>query len=87
MDYDQEIHALAAETLAIQTILAHVFDQIIRLDARFGPAIKQGFDNAASDVEDLAIRLEKAASPHALRIVENLRAATLGKPDKPSHGV
>jgi hypothetical protein len=91
MDHDQELDALAAETVAIQNVLAHVLYRISQLDDRFHGAIKQGFDDAASGVEDLAIRFGKAASPDhlvkAIRVVEELRTATLGDPDKPRRGV
>jgi hypothetical protein len=49
----------------------------------------EGFNAAASFLEHRAIQLGKAASPDhtvkAVAIVEQLRTATLGKPDKPKH--
>jgi hypothetical protein len=54
-------------------------------------AITRGFDDAANSVEDLAIRIGKSASPEqtvkALRIVEEIRTATLGNKNKPRHAV
>jgi hypothetical protein len=91
MDLEKEITALAAETLALQAILTSVFTQIGRLDPRIADAIRAGFDDAASFVEDMAIKLGKSASSEhtvkALSIVEQLRAGSLDKPDQPRHGV
>lgn len=90
MDRESEIIALNAETLAIQTVLTHVLDQVAKPDIRIAAAIRRGFDHAANDVEDIAIKLGKTASfdhtVKALAIVEYLRAATLGNRDKPKHG-
>ncbi len=91
MDHDKEITALAAETLALQTILTSVLNRLGATDPRIGEAIRGGFDDAASFVENMAIKFGKSASPEhsvkALGIVEQLRTATLGEPDKPKHGV
>ncbi len=91
MDTEKEINSLAAETLALQTVLTHILDRISQADARLASAIREGFSDAASDVEDLAIKFGKAASPHhtvkALGTVETLRAATLGDHDQPSHSI
>jgi hypothetical protein len=91
MNYDAEINSLSAETLAIQAILANVLREIGKADPMLRDAIKLGFDDAASMVENIALCLGKAASPDqsvkAIRIVEELRTATLGNPDKPRHGV
>ena len=86
-----EIYALSAQTLAFGAIITNVFYQLGKADPRFAAAIRQGFDDAASLVENFAIEKGKAASPEhtvkALRIVEELRAASLGNHDKPRHGV
>jgi hypothetical protein len=91
MDYEHEINSLAAETLAIQTLLTHVLGRLAQADPQMYAAIKAGFDDAASDAENTAIKFGKTASPHhivkALGIIEALRTATLGNPDKPKHGV
>jgi hypothetical protein len=91
MDYDHEINSLAAETIAIQNVLAQVLYRISRISPAFETAILQGFNDAASSIEDSAIIHGKAASPDhlvkAIRIVEELRTATLGHKDKPRHGV
>ena len=91
MDYDREINSLAAETLALQAILSSVLDRISRDDPRAREAIKLGFDDAASYVEHIALKLGSISPPDhaakALQIVEGLRTMTLGKPDKPQHSV
>jgi hypothetical protein len=91
MDHDAEINGLSAETLAIQVVLAHILDRVARIDPRFAHAIKTGFDNAANDVENIAIKFGKAAAPghtvKALAIVESLRAATFGNQEKPRGGI
>ncbi len=91
MDYEHEINSLFVEAIAIQTVLAHVLDRISRIDDQCFDAVKRGFDDAANDAEDTAIKLGKTASPDhlvkAIRIIEELRTATLGNPDKPTHAV
>jgi hypothetical protein len=91
MDQDREINLLAAETIAVQNVLAQVFYRLSLVHPDFRAAIKQGFDDATRSVEDSAIILGKASSPDHLvktiRIVEELRTATLGDKDKPRHGV
>jgi hypothetical protein len=90
-NHQVEIESLAAETLALQTILAHVLDQVAKVDVRIAAAIRKGFDDAADDTEDIAIKLGKSASPDhtvkALGVIEYMRTATFGYQDKPKHGV
>src|SRR5262249_21246593 len=91
MDTDQEIIALHAETLAIQAALTHVLHELSALDPRFAAAIAKGFDQAARLAEDMAISAGKTVPPEHLvktvRIIEDMRTATLGRHDKPRHGV
>jgi hypothetical protein len=91
MDHDCEINSLAAETLAIQHILTQVLYGISEMSPAVKDAVRLGSNDAASDLEDFAIRRGKTASPdhvvRALRVVEQLRAATLGDQDKPRPGV
>ena len=85
MDYDKEINRLAAETLALQTLLVALLS---RLDPN---AVATTFDDAANFLENLAIKFGRAASPDhvvkALEIVERLRANTLSNHEKPTHGI
>jgi len=87
----KEFYTLAAEPMAIQTIIVNVLGRIGDADPRLRDAIRAGFDDAASQIESLAIKLGKASSPDhavkALGIVEQLRAATISDHDKPRHGV
>ena len=91
MDHDEEIAALGAETLALQAILTNVLLQLGKEDVILALAIRRGFDDAANEIEDLAIRLGKAARPDhvvkAVRIIEELRAASVSDRDKPRYGV
>lgn len=91
MDHDKEIIALSAETLAIQTLLAHVFDRIAKTSPQLDSAVRTGFDDAANDVENMAIRFGKGADAghivKGLAIIEALRTATLGNPKKPRGGI
>jgi hypothetical protein len=88
---EKEIASLSAETLAMQTILASVFFHLGRTDPKVQLAIQRGLNDAANQVEDLAIRLGKSASPDhvvkAIRVVEEIRAASLSDKDQPRHGV
>jgi hypothetical protein len=87
----REIASLAGETIALQWIITQVLSEIRRDNPTLTEPIKRGFDNAASYVEQYAISVGKMAMPEqsvkALRIVEELRTATLGDHDKPRHGV
>ena len=89
MDTEKEVRSLAAETLALQAILTNVLSRLATADEKTAAAIRKGFDDAASQVENMAIELGKAASPDhtvkAIGVVEQLRAATLGNPDQPKH--
>lgn len=91
MDYESEILSLGAESLALQCILANVLSQIGRENSAVAGAIRRGFDDASSEITDLAIRLGKTARPEhvvkAIRVIEELRTASVGDQDKPRHGV
>jgi hypothetical protein len=91
MDYEQQIVALNAETLALQTLLVQILGRLAVQNAGMAHAIKLGFDDASSVTEDSAVKFGKSASPEhivkAIRIIEELRTATLGYPDKPKHAI
>ena len=78
MDYDSEITSLAAETLAIQFAITNVLYEIKLLSPQLADAIGRGFDHAASQVENMAIKAGKTVPPEhlvkALGIVEELRS-------------
>jgi hypothetical protein len=87
----QELDALAGETLALQVILTNVLYRLRIIDPRLADAIVAALDDAANQVEDLAIHFGKTASSEhtvkAIRIVEELRTAVLGDHDKPRSGI
>jgi hypothetical protein len=86
-----EIESLHAETLAFNYMFTCVLRRMAEIDADLAKAIAKGFDDAANSVENLTIRLGKLASPKhtvkAIRIVEEIRTATLGDKNKPRHAV
>ena len=91
MNHDEETASLAAEALAVQAILTHVLFQIGKENPALAGAIKRGFNDAATDIESLAIKLGPTARPDhvadAIHIIEQLRTASLSDQDKPRHGV
>jgi hypothetical protein len=82
MDAQKEIYSLSAETLAIQAVLVHVLRRLAKSDPDLWKAIAAGFDDAASEVENIAIQHGAEAKSEraleALRIVEINRKASLG---------
>ena len=82
MDHEKEIHSLSAENLAIQTVLVHVLKRLAKSDPDLWKAIAAGFDDAASEVENIAIQhgaeAKSELSLEALRIVGINRKASLG---------
>lgn len=87
MNDENEIASLGAETLALQTILSKVLLQIGREDVILGSAIRRGFNDAAASVEHLVTRFASDQVVKALRIIEQMRAASLGDEDQPRHSV
>jgi len=91
LDQIFEIHSLAGETLALQAILFGILPKLAALSPEIRSAMSLGFDDAANMVEQIAIKFGDQASPahaaKALQIVEGLRSSTVGKGDKPKHGV
>ena len=88
MDYDREIALLNAETLATQQVLTSVLYELKSLNPSVAAAISRGFDNAARQVEDMAIQAGESVRPEhlvkAIRVVEELRTASLGYSGKPT---
>ena len=78
MNVEQEIRALAAESIATQFVLTQVLSELSKLGPDFSRAIRNAFDDAANIAETTAIYLGKSAPPEqgvkAIRIVEELRA-------------
>jgi hypothetical protein len=88
MDHDREITSLAGETAALQAIVSRVLHQIGQVDPRVRHAIRVGFDEAANQIDALAIAAGgKARSEHfakAIKLIEVLRLIVL-KRDEPTH--
>jgi hypothetical protein len=82
MDHEKQINSLSAETIAIQAILVHVLRRLAKSDPDLWKAIAAGFDDAASEVENIALQHNAEAKSErtleALRIVEVNRKASLG---------
>jgi len=80
----QDLTTLRAETFAIQAILTNVLFELKKLDPVLAEAIARGFDNAANQIENSSIGTGQRASLEplvkALGLIEDLRAATLGRP-------
>ncbi|WP_197521026.1 hypothetical protein [Bradyrhizobium icense] len=83
MDYDREINALAAETLAIQTILAQVLRRLSSASPETSILIRHGLDDASNILEHLALQHGRNVSPEhlakAVRVAEELRTSILGQ--------
>ena len=79
---DKELEVVAAETLALQSLLAHILDQLRRSSPKLDRAIREGFDHAASECEALSIQFAKTDDGKkfvkALGIIEYVRTATFG---------
>ena len=85
MDHDREIRLLAAEAFALQQILSAVLYELKSISPAVEAAIGRGLDNAASQVEHLAIHPEHCVT--ALRIVDELRTACFGHRGEPTRVV
>ncbi len=87
-----EIQQLAAETLAIQTVLAHILEELVHDEPRLRESVRKGFDHAASDLEQIAVARSKGGNvlpqvTKALQVIESLRTMSLGNQGKPKHAV
>jgi hypothetical protein len=86
-----DIAKLAAETLALQTLIVAFLGRLSSGDANHAAIIRAAFDDAARFLEDRAIEHGTASHaqhlPHSLRVIEELRAATISYEYKSKHGV
>ncbi|MGR3718360.1 MAG: hypothetical protein ACU0B1_16620, partial [Thermohalobaculum sp.] len=87
MDYDREIHQLAAETAAMQMITTHIYRALIERDPGLKPVLEAAFDSAISELEDFTIRWGVEASPDhllkAVKIADQQRRAVFRGDDGP----
>jgi hypothetical protein len=83
MSVERDARTLAAEMLAVKTVMAHVLGRIDQLDPVLAEAIQGGFKDAADQIRKTAaesrtnVTSEQAVK--ALAVVEALRAATFNK--------
>jgi len=88
MDHDREITSLAGETAALQAIVSRVLHQIGQIDPRVRHAIRVGFDEAANQIDAMAIAAGGKNRPEhfakAVKLIEVLRFVVL-KRDEPTH--
>jgi hypothetical protein len=80
MDQDKEIRRRAAEKLAVETLLVELLSSFDDHDA--SGTISEAFDRATRFLEDRTSDASESASAeevtHSLRVIDELRVATLG---------
>jgi hypothetical protein len=83
MSVKGDTRALAAEMLAVKTVMAHVLGRIDQLDPVLAEAVRAGFEDAANQIRKTAAKSHtKVTSEQAIKalaIIEDLRAATFSK--------
>jgi len=84
---EKKIATLTANMVATQAVIVRVLGRLMREHPTIAAAIRHGFDDAASQAESTAIQFPADHSVKTFGIIEELRAATLGNPNKPKHGV
>jgi len=88
MDHDREIISLAGETVALQAIVSRVLHEIGQVDPRVRQAIRVGFEEAANQIDAMAIAAGGKNRPEhfakAIKLLEVLRFIVL-KRDEPTH--
>jgi hypothetical protein len=81
MSIERDDRTLAAELLAVKTVIAHVLGRINQLDPVLADAIQGGFGDAAAHISKMVTHSGKGASSEraakAIAVVETLRAAML----------
>jgi hypothetical protein len=86
MSIERDDRPLAAELLALKTVMVHVLGRINQLDPVLADAIQGGFGDAAAQISKMVTQSGKGAtSEHAAKaiaVVETLRAAML-EADRP----
>ena len=91
MPYARDIRALDAKVLAMEMVFTHVFNRVGRLDQILTDAIRQGFDDAANNIQELAIKsgdtVSSDSTVNALAVIERLRAITLANLDRMENGI
>jgi hypothetical protein len=83
MSVKGDARTLAAEMLAVKTVIAHVLGRIDQLDPVLAEAVRAGFEDAANQIRKTRAksRTNSEQAIKALAIIEALRAATFSKMD------
>jgi hypothetical protein len=88
MSVKGDTRALAAEMLAVKTVMAHVLGRIDQLDPVLAEAVRAGFEDAANQIRKTAAKSRtKVTSEQAIKtlaLIEALRAATFRKMGNPA---
>jgi hypothetical protein len=84
---ETEPGTLAADILAVRTVLAHVLARIYRLDPILAEAIQDGFEDAVDKIRKTKSRARVTSHQlvEALAAVEALRAVLSNKSDNRGH--
>jgi hypothetical protein len=72
---ERDDRTLAAEMLAVKTVMAHVLGRLKQLDPVLADAIQGGFADAADDIRKTGGNSRKSVTK-ALAVVEALRGAS-----------
>jgi hypothetical protein len=87
---ENNIATLTANVVATQAVIVRVLGRLMREHPTIAAAIRHGFDDAATQAENTAILGKLVPADHSVKtfgIIEELRAATLGNPNKPKHRI
>jgi hypothetical protein len=86
---ESEPRTLAADVLAVRTVLAHVLGRIYQLDPILAEAIQNGFEDAVDEIRKTAAKSRTRMTSHqvveALAAVEALRAVLSNRSDNRGH--
>jgi hypothetical protein len=86
---ESEPRTLAADVLAVRTVLAHVLGRICQLDPILAEAIQNGFEDAVDKIRKTAAKSRTRMTSHqvveALAAVEALRAVLSNRSDNRGH--
>jgi hypothetical protein len=86
MNVEGEIQDLASQSLAHTALMMALCQNLSKVSPEFSQAIRTAFDEAANHTETIGFII-KSAPPqrftNAVRIIEQIRVAVLGKQEKP----
>ena len=80
----EQIEKLAAETLALQAVLAQLARELSRLNPELGNAVSRAFDHVAVGLS--FYDADMLHMPRSLKVIKELRTVVFGK-GEPKHGV